>query len=266
MLRGMAVDIREALTKAAEDFSEVARWVRDPNERVKATPEWTVADLVAHVAIESDRYRRELEGESDWAASVTEIAAANRAALTAHEERDVDLSLDWMGANVRAYVDRLSERELDVPSHHLDGGLHLTPRQGGGVLLGELVVHRRDLARALGRDAGVAREEAALVLDGALATLPAMVDRDAARGHVGVYELRVRRHATYTLQVDGEQVTVTPGRAARRDVVLSVDPVTFLLVSYGRRGNLRAAISGGVLAWGRRPDRIFALDRLFHRV
>jgi len=35
--------------------------------------------------------------------------------------------------------------------------------------------------------------------------------------------------------------------------VISGDPVTFLLVGYGRMPLGRALLRGGVLAWGRRP-------------
>ena len=37
------------------------------------------------------------------------------------------------------------------------------------------------------------------------------------------------------------------------DCVISADPVTFLLVVYGRMPLGRALLRGGMLAWGRRP-------------
>jgi hypothetical protein len=37
------------------------------------------------------------------------------------------------------------------------------------------------------------------------------------------------------------------------DCVISADPVTFLLVAYGRMPLSRALLHGGILAWGRRP-------------
>jgi hypothetical protein len=37
------------------------------------------------------------------------------------------------------------------------------------------------------------------------------------------------------------------------DCVISADPVTYLLVVYGRMSLRRALIGGGMLAWGRRP-------------
>jgi hypothetical protein len=47
------------------------------------------------------------------------------------------------------------------------------------------------------------------------------------------------------------------------DCHLLADPVAFLLVMYGRRGPVRTALTGGVLAWGRRPWLALQLPRLF---
>jgi uncharacterized protein (TIGR03083 family) len=259
-------DVATALTNAASAFATTARAASTPDKKVRATPEWTVADLVAHVAIEADRYRREMCGESDWSADVTAIDETNRKALAAHLERDVDANLMWLDESIRGYVDALQRRDLDQPSHGLDGGLLLTPRQGAGVLLGELVVHRRDLAKSTRQPTGISSDDAAMVVDGALHTLPAMLDRERAKGHRGTYEVRVRGYGRYAIGIEGGAAHIREGAAEKPDVVISTDPVAFLLTSYGRVGPVRTALTGKAFAFGRKPHRAFALDRMFHRV
>lgn len=253
--------IADALRRAAAGFVTSAR-AADPDRPVKATPGWCGADLVSHVAIECDRYRRELEGDSDWSPHGTDIPATNRRALAARSDREVERAAASIVADVERYASLLAERDPDTPSHHLDGGLLLAPRHAAGVLLGELVVHRHDLDAA----APIEREDAVAIVSGALHTMPGMLDADAARGLTATVEFRVRGAGTHTVHVADGRATTTDGPASgRRDAVLSVDPVGFLLLSYGRRGQLATVLRGQVLAWGRRLDKAFAFDRVFTR-
>lgn len=52
-------------------------------------------------------------------------------------------------------------------------------------------------------------------------------------------------------------------RPDRADLHLSVDPVSFLLTSYGAPPRWRALLPGGALAWGRRPWLAGPFSRLF---
>jgi hypothetical protein len=45
----------------------------------------------------------------------------------------------------------------------------------------------------------------------------------------------------------------------------AADPWSFLLVLYGRSGPLKPALTGRILAWGRRPWLAFTLPTLFRK-
>ena len=259
-------DIGAALSGAAVAFAAVARSAQDTTVRVRATPEWTAADLIVHMAIEANRYRREIEGHGEWSNRVTDIAETNRRELERHRDRDVERALTWLTESVTRYVECLGERDLDARTHGFDGGYVMRPRHAAGILLGELVVHRRDLAEATGASTTISKDEAALILDGAFHTLPAMVDREKARGHTGTYEMRVRNYGRYTIRIDDGDVVVDDGRVGKPDAVMSLDPVGFLLLSYGRQGILKTLLRGQTIAWGRGALRAAAMDRMFHRV
>jgi hypothetical protein len=73
-------------------------------------------------------------------------------------------------------------------------------------------------------------------------------------------ELRVRGGSSYVLCIeDGEGRVASKG--AQVDCTMSVDPVAFLLVSYGRRPLWRAALTGKMLVWGRKPWTAIAFQR-----
>ena len=214
------------------------------------------------MAIEADRYRREIEGDFDWSPAADMIADTNRRALAAHPDRDIGRNLDWLADSVHRYAEGLSRRDPDQPSHHLDAGLVLAPRHAAGLLLGELLVHRRDLDP----HAPIDPAHAALVMEGAIHAMPGMVDKAAAEDFTGTFELRLRGHGRYALRVDHGAVEVDGASAPRRDATISADPVAFLLLSYGRLNPVRAAVTLKAVTWGRRPDKAFALDRIFHKV
>jgi hypothetical protein len=79
------------------------------------------------------------------------------------------------------------------------------------------------------------------------------VDPAAARRAAGVYHLGLRGDGDWTYHVHDGAVTVQRGRPERADVHISADPVVFLRNAYGRLSPARAALTGGIVMWGRRP-------------
>jgi hypothetical protein len=75
------------------------------------------------------------------------------------------------------------------------------------------------------------------------------------RGGLGVHRFRF---------TDGSLDT-NPSGPFRPDVVISADPVTFLLVVYTRRSQWRGILTGKLVAWGRTPWRAFGFAELFHQ-
>ena len=59
---------------------------------------------------------------------------------------------------------------------------------------------------------------------------------------------------------NGSHVEIPPARS-RADVYVSADPAELLLLMLGRRSNWSALIRGKVIAWGRRPQAVFAFLR-----
>ncbi|MGH3848136.1 MAG: hypothetical protein ACRDRT_00220, partial [Pseudonocardiaceae bacterium] len=91
------------------------------------------------------------------------------------------------------------------------------------------------------------------VLAGATWTLPSMLDLTAAGGRRATYDLRVRGGLRAFVRVADGVLTVEPGRGLDADCHISADPVAFLLVGYGRRGQWGPIATGKLLAWGRKP-------------
>jgi hypothetical protein len=120
------------------------------------------------------------------------------------------------------------------------------------------VVHGADIAAAAGRPWRIDPAHAALavrwflfelLLNGASALIS-----DAAKLAAvgGSYRINIRGHDCVPIIFDerGARLDTDPGRP---DCRMSVDPVAFLLMFFGRRSLAATAVRGGVLAWGRKP-------------
>lgn len=92
-----------------------------------------------------------------------------------------------------------------------------------------------------------------LVYLGLHQVLPGWVDPKGAAGHTATYKLRLRGSKAYVYEFTSGRLEVDPAQPRRVDTHISADPVTALLTSYGRVGQIGPAITGKFLAWGRRP-------------
>ena len=261
-----------ALAGAAQRFASSldpdADWSR-PVPRLS----WTVGDLVSHVVSETTSFAQLATGaitaDALWArfAPGTEGRPANErtAALNAGQLAQFDRDqLRDAGALVEAAVGEFLDATSDLPPDHIvhsiEGDLDLVTLTC--VLLGELLVHSLDLSRGLGRKHSVPAADARLVLAGVTTLLPEYLDPAAAGALRATLDLRIRGGSRTFIWVHDGVLEVGDAPAEHVDCHVSADPVAFLLVSYGRQSHWRAALSGDLVAWGRRPWIVLQLPAL----
>ena len=201
------------------------------------------------------RTRADLDGDAVAAFDVSDVAGGSLAASNAEQlvrERERTISV-LRGRAADAFADviaRSDEPQLDdlVPWH----GRREPLRSVLAALLGELLMHGRDLAISIGVDWPISKDEAIILLDNIAPLLPVLVDKKATSTLVADIRVIVRGGQPIHLSFDHGSVTAG-GNPRRFDATVSADPVAFLLVAYGRRSQWRAIAGGGLVAWGRRP-------------
>lgn len=220
-----------------------------------ATPipdsEWTVADAAAHLVTGARLYSEFLGGAPSPITDMTETAAANQARMAEYEPRDVAT----LARDLRAAGDELAQAYFaDDPDRMLawHTGLKISARHTAQVLLGELLLHGWDMARALKKPWPIDKADAALVLDGAFRTAPTVVDPDKAKALDGVVEIRLRGSLRVAFTWRDGALSVGPP-TGKPDCVVSADPVAMLLSSYGRGSKWTPVLTGKVVAYGRKP-------------
>lgn len=257
-----AKELLQAIAEMAPRFVALAK-ATPPDMRVPATPAWTVTDVVGHVASEPKRYVELALGGGNWPRRVADLPAFNAQQVAELPTRDTGELTELLTSDVQRLLTTVGAFDDPAPLMYFDGDQQVPADLQLGTFLGELIVHGHDIAHAAGADWPIDPTMVPLVYLGLHQVLPGWVDPQQASGHTATYELRLRGSTSYLYQFTNGRLEVDPEHPRRIDAHISADPVTALLTSYGRIGPMRAAVTGRVTVWGRRPWLALSLRKRF---
>ncbi|MBI5340387.1 MAG: maleylpyruvate isomerase N-terminal domain-containing protein [Mycolicibacterium rufum] len=255
--------VQEAISAVLRRFTTMVRETDDIG-RMAAGTDWTVAETAAHVSVVLAGFSAAIAGEMSAltpepypdADFPTRLAAVNASTIEMVDHTD--------GTRLAEVITAAAQRFLQLavaadPHTECD-----TPWYGPGrtrsvdcltaLALGELTVHGHDIATGTGRAWPISAADANLIVGTVCPAMsPLVVRPEAGRGAPVTYEVRLRGNGPrYVIEVaDGNAEVRTPGGPV--DCVISADPVTFLLVVYGRLPSSQAFQRGAMTATGRRP-------------
>lgn len=253
-------EARTALVAATERTVQLIRGAPDTSATVPGLT-WTVGETAAHLVGSFAGYTGFVDGSRDAGEDLARMpgtdAPAERAQvvnarmLQEITERDRDHLADLLASAAEGYLKAAAAHRLDEPILTWTGVAMTVPVMTTA-LLGELVLHGWDIARATGAQPTIARRDALLVLAGVVALVPEYVDRERTRGLHVTYEVRFRGGRRYVIAIDDGTAQIDPP-SARVDCWISADPAAFLLVGYGRVSQWSQALRGRVFSGGRKP-------------
>jgi hypothetical protein len=168
-------------------------------------------------------------------------------------ERDLRRLADILEETAASYLAVASA--IDT-SEHVEvltaDGLVLEPAVMTCLLLGEQLIHGLDIARAGRRPWSIGRDDALLVIPAVLSLAPKYLRPSRTKDLDISFELRMRGARRYRMAItDGTGVVTVAGEKA--DCVITADPVTFLLIGFGRLSQLPQILRGKLRAGGRKP-------------
>jgi hypothetical protein len=222
--------------------------------------EWTVGDLGAHILAGLRAYRTAAaDGGQIWE-TLDNGPAENARLLAITPERDA--------ATIAVAIPPATRTLHDAWRSHpgetilWSGGLTLRLTEVVGLHLGDVLVHGWDLSKAVRRPWEIPRAEAAESVRAALAVGPHFL-APAAASFSGTYGVKLRGGGgQFTLAFDNGTLTVIEGADGKVDCRLNADPRAFLLSAYGRIPVWRTAVTGGIVATGRKPWLAFKFKSL----
>jgi hypothetical protein len=249
---------KTALRAAAGRAADLLRRVETPEAPVPGLA-WSAVETAAHMVGELRDYRQALtrhtNGYMTHANRIEESpsrmgAIVNARQLTEVTERNPGRLADMLEDAASAYLaaTAAADENATIPTAN---GLLLAPSTMTSLLLGEEVIHGLDISRATGIGWDIDPGEALLVVPGALTVAPQYLRPSAAAVRVS-FELRIRGANAYRMAVDRGTAVVT-GAGEKSDCVITADPVTFMLLGFGRISQWRPILRGRLRAGGRKP-------------
>ncbi|WP_447007457.1 maleylpyruvate isomerase N-terminal domain-containing protein [Saccharothrix isguenensis] len=258
---------RTAVREAGERFADLVLSVPDPS--VLATEDWSVAVTAAHVtgiAWNNTAMVAETEQELPIPGVTPHVATTtvdnihtglNPGQLRSFTERDPVRLVE----RLRASIDGMLDATADTDPRRTVGWLGGSQVPVAGVfahMVNELLVHGRDVARAVKVPWPVADEQAALFFELFLVEIIRHGygcllddDRPVRPGRIAV-EFR-SDHTTPVVLVLNEGVVTVEEPDGDSDVRLRFRPAGLNLALFHRMTYARAALTGAVVVRGRRP-------------
>jgi uncharacterized protein (TIGR03083 family) len=254
---------RAAISAAAGRFTALLRET-DDIERPAAGTDWTVAETAAHVSVVLTGFSAAIAGEPQSltldqyleADFPTRLAASNGATMAMVDHTDAGRLAEVITAGAQRFLELVAaaDPEMECQTPWYGPGRTRTMGCLTAVALSELTVHGHDIATGTGRRWPISAEHAKLIVGTVCPSMwPLVVRPEAARGGPLAYEIRLRGNGPrfFVRVADGTAEVRAAGGPV--DCVISADPVTFLLIAYGRMPLSRAVLRGGMAVWGRRP-------------
>jgi len=265
---------RSAIKTATERFTALLREVDDTQRRAAGT-DWSVGETAAHVLIVLNAFTAAITAQPQVISAKqyldadfpTRLAACNASTIATVDHTDAGRVAELIAEGAQRFLRLATTADPTMECETPWYGANRTRSVDclTALALGELTVHGYDIARGTDRPWPISAAHAKLIVGTVCPQMsPLVVRPDAARDVPATYEIRLRGNGPrYVIRVaDGTaEVRAADGPV---DCVLSADPVTYLLVTYGRMPVFRALLRGGIVPMGRRPWLGLRFKELFY--
>ena len=230
---------------------------------VHSIGQWSASDVAAHVATTLEMNVEVACGLGSPADTLEDIPAWSQSALEKVVDRTPHALVERIREAVSELTTAVSSRD-DNPPIPWHTGLLVPISTLPALMVGEAMIHGYDIARAHSRQWCIPTPWAETTLRGVLQAIPPYFLPERSSGLHAQFEIRLRGTQTRALFsiADGELQTAEPS-GARADCYISGEPTALLLLLYGRTGPLRPALTGHVVAWGRKPWLALRFPGLF---
>lgn len=249
------------LPAAMEQFCGLL--VRGDDLSVHSIGQWSASDVAAHVATTLEMNVDVACGRGSPVDTVEDVPTVCQSALESVVDRSPQVLVERIQKAVGELTDAVSSQDGNprIPWHT---GLPVPLSTVPALMVGEAMIHGYDIARAHGRQWHIPTRWAETILRGMVQGIsPYFLPEQAVGLHADI-EVRIRGSQTRALfGVADEKLQIAEPGNARADCYVSGEPKALLLLLYGRTSPLRPALTGRVVAWGRKPWLALRFPGLF---
>jgi uncharacterized protein (TIGR03083 family) len=249
---GLPEGLGAAIRGTAADIAALLGPGTDMELRIPGA-EWNVGQAAAHLALANELMAELAAGRARPYGDGTpqSLAAANEESLAAFGERAAEPLAAMIVRHADSCAGALEEGSAEGTVVTPLGPM--SPRELGSYLLTHMLGHGYDLARALGRPHMIDRVRAGLTLPFLLTAMPRVTDPGRTAGMNARYGIGLWGGGRFGVTLVDGDLSVDPLPPARPDCTILIEPVTFLLMALGRRGQVGPIVRGRILVRGRKP-------------
>lgn len=249
-----------ACRAAVSDYTHLLRSGLNPD--ATAVGEWSVRDVAVHTAHIAHTLRALASGGSSPITDHRNMSAQWMAKVRSDEDTDLSSIADRIESDAMELPELLTAEVWDEPIDW-HAGLKARGYSLACIQVNESRIHGLDVARTASVPWDISRSDAIMSIEGLLPVLHNFVDEEAAKGLHATFELRLRGGSTMFMRFDDDSLNIGTERPERIDCIVSADPLSYLLIGYGRIGQWGPIATGKVVAWGRRPLLALRFGKLF---
>ena len=186
---------------------------------------WTTADVGAHLAQNIAAMVSLLRGERSPVTRLGDMNPHWNSLVENQTDKDPRTSAASLEASFAEYLALFDEKKpSEIVTWH--AGIDLPVEVFACISLSECLLHGFDIAKAEGQTWQIAREDAAVSIDGLAHMLPHYVNAEAARGKNLRFRLQLRGGSTFDLKFREGDLTVEPPSAVPTARSLPTRPPT----------------------------------------
>jgi hypothetical protein len=259
-------ELRERIGRARDRFDRLIR-TADPHARVPGL-DWTVHQVVAHMLSVAHRYQAVAEGRDFRRATYPrELDEINRTELDALMAPIPELAdrLNGLASVMDALFDTASnDRVYEVHCGALADGIAAQTNW-----LGELILHGRDVARAIKAPWEIDERDMLLIARGLMqfAEGPGYLRAGLPPGTDVCAAFKLPGARSYLIHIHDGAIELRELRSTDRpDAILRAPASTLCDMMYQRIGPVTAARRGLMIVGGRRPWKALKLQSYLERV
>lgn len=276
MTNDLTIDLDEARSRLASVGRQTTELFASIGDSAPPVPglAWNVGEVGAHIAVVLRGYTEAAKGDqslvealiSAGATFPERLSAITAGTLAAEPGRDPKELSVLIRQRVETFLADTAGRAGDerVSTPFYGDGASLSLATATAMLVGEQVIHGYDVAAATDRPWTIEVDDANLMLRAISSMMPFAANPATTAGKHSTYRISVRGGGPrMVVRVDDGKVTAESSTPGRVDCSLSADPVTLVLVVYGRVGQWGPILRGKLAAWGRKPWLGLTFTNLF---
>jgi putative sterol carrier protein len=247
----------------AEKTASIIESFLDTETQIKNSS-WTIGDTAAHVIISVKLFSKILEGgQNPYKIGQRDpIAEINEKLLNSFPKRNGKILAQMLRKDIRTFLQIINRYPLNFTVKTHFGKLDLITCLS--YFLSHLLIHGCTIAINLKKDLPIEEKHVAMTQIFLNKAALQIYDKNKGRKFYATVLVRLRNSSEYAIICKGSHITITDDIPNDVDCIISVDPVSYFLISTGVINQWQPLLQGKIFISGKKPWLALNLIKLFN--